>query len=306
MSIRASTRSPLSGIRDVGVVAISLFAAACGTAHHEATPPDAVSADAPSNPGCPTELIGDVRASWYAFTGTVTALHQSTEPPPPDGIDPSWDPNKQAIVQITDVAMQPDEWGLLVGELDSIQFEAPPTFAVGYQGHFFGSLYVAGKSHVFHDQGHLDASAIATDAFDHWVKAAQQFIASHDLYERMIGAQAVALVTVQDAADIPGQPILDNGSDWWQAQVSVQSILYGTLPAGPIPVRFDHSQDFCCYQSPKLAPGDQAIVLLYTDAVTGLPGSSYVISQPIDLQPATTQGQLAALLAAPPSCPLLP
>jgi hypothetical protein len=301
MSIQLPTSPVPSKFCVAAALAIAILPA-CSSQSHEQPQPDA-----PAGSGaCPTELVAQLDRSWWVFTGTVTALHQATVPPPPDGIDPYWDTSKQASLQVTDVASAPSEEPLLIGEHDSIQFHDVPTFDVGYQGHFLVSPYYDGDSHLFWEEGHLDASAIPTDQFDAWVHTAMQYNADHTLYERMVNAQAVAVVTVLDAAELPGQLVSDNLPDWWQAHVTVQTIVTGSLPAGPIPVRFDHSDSFCCYQKPKLAPGDQAIVILYPDGVTGLPGMSYAISDPLDLHPVAMQQELAALLAAPPTCPSLP
>jgi hypothetical protein len=300
MSIPTSTPSHPSKICAAAALAI-LGTPSCSSDH--STPieplPDA------QGSSCPTALIDDVRVSWWVFTGTILGLHQSTEEPPPPGIDigHTWNIDNQAIVRIDDVASQPADEPLLIGEGDSIQFHDALTFQVGYQGHFMMLPYVAGRTHVFWERDHIAADTIPTHRFDAWVKEAQHYNDQNALYQRMIGARAVALVSVLDTADIPGQPILDNGADWWQAHVAVQAVLHGSLPSGTVPVRFDGSLSFCCYLAPKLKPGDQAIVVLYDDHVSGLPGTSYVISESIDLQPAGNQQDIEALLASPPVCP---
>jgi len=266
--------------------------------------------DSTPHPGFyyPDNLVDLVAHSGWIFQGTVTQLHAATEPMPPPWADPNhqWDLDKMVIVSIDRVAVEPLQYELPPATQDTIILLAPPAFDVGYQGYFFVSWYEAGNSWVFTEVGHMDAHAVPFEAFAHKVHQVQLYLADRALYDRMMGADRVILGAVQSVQRLPG-PVTDNLPEWWEAQVAVDGTLRGPNPTTSpyYPVRYEGSQNECCYRMPKLHVGDQAILLLYPDTMTGQPGDAFLIYDPLDEQRAQDLVRLQALLGAPPVPPPL-
>ena len=275
---------------------------ACGAPAGDRGAPDAQPSPIDASAACTSPIPGELADSGWVFAATVVELHAATEPEPP--IDPQgWDLGRMAIVRIDAVPVAPASAPLPLGQRDTIIFRDPPSFDVGYAGYFWVTDYLAGASWVFTEEGHMDASALPYDQFVARVQATARYNADEALYERMRDADAVVVATVTSAAELPGQPISDDLPDWWQATVTPTSTLRGTIATGPIAVRFDGSHSACCYRAPKLAVGQQAVLILYPDTMSQLPGDAYLVVDPLDVQAIGERDRMAALLASPPTCP---
>ena len=256
----------------------------------------------------PDNFIDLVAHSGWIFQATVTELHAATEPTPPPWADPEhqWDLARMVVVRIDQVAVQPLQDPLPPGTQDTIILLAPPGFDVGYSGYFFVTPYEAGNSWVFIEQGHLDANFVPFGTLSHKVHEVQLYLSERALYDRMVGANRVILGAVQSTQRLPG-PISDNLPEWWEAQVAVDGTLDGPPPTVTpyYTVRFEGSQNECCIHMPKLHVGDQSILLLYPDTVTGQGGDAFLVMDPLDVQRAQDLDRLQALLGAAPQPPPL-
>jgi hypothetical protein len=121
----------------------------------------------------------------------------------------------------------------------------------------------------------------------------------------MVGAERVIRGTVLSTEDLPGDPISDNLPDWWVAAVQPEETLRGPVDAAPLQVRYQGSPSACCYRMPHLAAGEEGVLLLHPDDVTGHPGPALVVVDPLDVQPASELERLRSLLASPPQPPVL-
>jgi len=268
--------------------------------------PGADAAACPSDPPYPADLVDLVGRSGWVFRATVVEQHAATEPQPPPFADPQglWDLDRMIVVAIDDSSIEPQEAPLPAGSHDTVILTAPPgaDLAVGQQAYFFVSWFLAGSSWVFVEQGHWSGDGLGFDDVHAAVHEARRYLLDRALYQRMAGAERVIRGTVLSVADL-SDPESDNLPDWWEATVQPRYTLHGPVEIDPIQVRYQGGDNPCCVDMPRLAPGDDADLLIYPDTITGHPGPARVIADPLDRQLPRDEPRLRSLLASPPRPP---
>ena len=68
-------------------------------------------------------------------------------------------------------------------------------------------------------------------------------------------------------------------------------------------VRFDGATNFASYALPKLMTGEKAILFLFPDTLSGLPGPALSLYGKLDKQPVGTKAKLIGWLSTPPVKP---
>lgn len=305
-----------SAMRLVGIVWLALFAG-CGAAPSASDrdgSPDAVTAsldaaavsDSATSPDAasalPSEMIDWVAGSGWVFEATVVRLNDCTEELPPWDPGGDWDLARMIVVRIDGVALAPESAPLVVGTEHTVVLPEPPTMAVGARAFFFVTWLGAGESWVFQEVGQLSEDAVDLIDLTTLVEQIETYLADRAVYERMLAADRVVEATVLDAKRLPG-PEVDNLPIWWEAQVEVTSALSGPALVDR-PVRFDGATSYCCYQRPKLAAGEQAILALFPDDQSGADGDGFLIIDPLDKWAPAEYTHLESLLETPPEPPL--
>ena len=274
----------------------------------DAAPGVDAGADGPEDGAYPSNLVELVESSSWIFLATVNQLHAATEEQPPPFADPLglWDLRKMIVVEIDRVSLEPLERELPPGSADTIILRGPPEpeLSVGTQAWFFVTMFMAGDSWVFLEEGHWPADRVDPGAFHRKVQEVQRYLLDRDLYQRMLGADRVIRGTTTTTEDLP-DPISEDGPDWWVGTVQPRNTLRGPVEVSPLAVRYQATANPCCYLMPKLPVGEERILLLYPDDLSGFPGPALMVADPLDVQSTGELERLRSLLASPPEPPAL-
>ena len=253
----------------------------------------------------PADLIQWVDGSGAIFVGTVTQLHATT---PDWGSAPGWDLDRAVVVRLEQAYVQPRPGTLLPGSDGTILLAAPPGMPVGYRGIFFVTAQAAGRSWVWNEVAHVAAADYP--AMESMVQTIQRYLEDAALYARLASADAIVMASVDGDQTLPGPPggpVSEHSPEWHEAMVSVRDWLRAPSPVlSALPVRFDASWDVARAALPKLYVGNQGLILLlHADTVTGVPGTAYVVTDPLDVHLASAEARLSRLLVSPPLPPEL-
>jgi hypothetical protein len=234
--------------------------------------PDATTAASPFGP----EFVQQVGESGWVFRARVTEAQPG-----------------QVTVEIEQCSLEPLEAPLPAGTHDTVVLTGP-ALAVGDEAYFLVTWQSAGETWTFSEIGRLDG-ALDFAAVHEAVHRAHRYWLERALADRLAGSDRVIHATVTGVQDLGGPD--GEGPHWWQATLAPWHTLLGTVSIDPITVRFEGSDDECCYQWPKLHVGDQAIYLLQRE------GSDLVLDNPLDRQDLTELERVRSLLASPPAPP---
>jgi hypothetical protein len=251
----------------------------------------------------PPDFVDWIENAGWIFTGTVTRLHAATEDKP--FLDPSglWDLGKMIVVKTDRITYQRTELLAVGASENTLVLKTAPTLHVGDRAYFLATWWFSGVSNVFIELGEVSTAGASPQEFDAAVLRAQAYWADRAVYDRMTSGTSVVEATVGAVHVLPG-PIVDNLPLWSEATVTVDKTLLGAT-SGPITVRFDAATTPCCSSHAKLSTGDQVILLLRADSMSGAPGTASLVFDPLDVQPLTNAPHLSALLASPPQKPQL-
>jgi hypothetical protein len=179
----------------------------------------------------------------------------------------------------------------------------PTVCNTGYQGYFFANLAIAGQS--------LEWIVVARVDLGRYPQIEQQVpeiyavTQEKQLYERMASAKRIAKGTVTATRSLGLTIGSEHDPIWSEAELSIDCDFTGSGGTTNAKVRFAASNDIAWYNSPKLRPGESAILLLQDSAPTSPPApadpNSFLVVSALDVQSSTNAQKLADLLACPPT-----
>lgn len=196
--------------------------------------------------------------------GTVTRAGASEEPLLP--------PSAATVVIRVDRMLAGSEIaGDQAGHVATVILSRPGSLKAGSQALFFGNPRFIGKTLTIADEGELPPPEAKTGALPPALAQGLQARRDIPIRARLAVAEMVFLGSVEDVRQLEGaegegpkRELRDeHDPDWWAAMVRVRSSLRGAEDGALVPIVFPASRDIVWLNSPKLASGDQALVLAH-------------------------------------------
>jgi hypothetical protein len=199
------------------------------------------------------------RRSQFIFRGTVERLEASTFPQLPPQED-------TAVVKVREVIHSPVGLDDFTGRDVTVLLAKPEEAEIGQEGVFFTTSWLYGESIAVLEEGHVDADEMP--AIRKGVARIIGGMRNEELQARLARANLVVVGKVQETrpfkSDRP-QPVSEHAPDWWQADLTVDSVEKGRWAEGQITILFPASTDEFWSDSPKFAQGDEGIWILQRD-----------------------------------------
>ena len=242
--------------------------------------------------------------------GTVTRVNASEEPLL--AASPA-----TAVVQVRRMFAGSEFAGDQTGRTVTVILSKPGSVRVGTEAYFFGNPRFAGKTLTLADLGEVSADSAAGEVSSSLTRGLQ---ARRDvpLRARLAIASVVFRGIVEserplegtEAAPTPARELRDeHDPDWHVAQVRVKTALLGTESGALVAVVFPASRDILWFNTPKLRPGDDVVVIghrpqqdeLLLLRSTGVlrfleEQRAVLVTQPFDVLPASEEQRVIDLL----------
>lgn len=247
------------------------------------------------------DVVSLVRQSQLAFLGTVERVGATTE------ADVPFD-DATAIVRVDQVLRAPELFQGLRGRRVTVQLRRDLPAKSGDAAVFFTRSWFYGESLGVVEVGRRDADQV--DALPGQIREAEKLLADEKLSERTRRAQLIVLGTVTGVGPAHPKPrknpFTEHDPDWWLARIAVERVIKGNPPRR-LQVLFADSVDEMWIDSPKLAKGQTAILLLQRDQQEkGMPAlrrPGWTALDPLDVQPASELERVRRLSESPLSAP---
>jgi hypothetical protein len=203
---------------------------------------------------------GMTREAAFVFTGRVQALGASNL----DSVEPE---DRMATVQVEDVALAPRDVGDLRGQTVTVYLETTEGIEPGRLVTIFAQSWHYGRHiGVVEVGGVREAGRTTLNAGDlrHAVldERLRQF--EEQLEERIRGAEVILsgrVLTTSSAGPVAGLPGLDEGVEWWTADLWIASVEKGQPPEDQR-IWFPEGGDRDWGPVPKAYPGQAGVWLL--------------------------------------------
>jgi len=207
------------------------------------------------------ENIGELlRQSHWVVSGTVQKLGAATLRAV--SATPS-----TAVVKVDQIFYGPQQFQDHLGKTITIQLNANQPAKRGDKAVFFARSWLYGESIAVVEVGRVagaDKAAMQKD-----IDAAAQALADQRLSVRLGAAQLVVAGTVRHTAPFRDEQHrrieTEHDPDWWTADITVQSVEKGALPANAVTILFPNSGDELWLDSPKFKEGQKGIWILQRD-----------------------------------------
>jgi hypothetical protein len=196
------------------------------------------------------------RSSQFVFHGTVNRLEASTLAQLPAH-------ERTAVVNVDEVIHSPATLDDFTGKEITVLLAKPDADKPGEQAVFFTTSWLYGESLAVIEQGHVGAADLP--GLRKQVASIITGMRDEELQDRLARASLVVVGKVRDTrphkSERP-QPVTEHAPDWWQADVTVESVEKGKLAKDRVAVLFAASTDEFWSDSPKFTPGQDGIWIL--------------------------------------------
>ncbi len=237
--------------------------------------PASSAAQTSSQPADPTESL--IRQSTFIFLGTVVNLNASTMSEVPAN-------ESTAVVRVDEIIEAPGTPSGLLRQEITVQLSQPGSLKAGDQATFFTRGWLLGNSMAVIEIGHAVGASVQQTGGQ--AQATRQKMADEALQAEIAGAESIVAGTV---ASVRPSHVPHIGSehdpDWYEAELTISSVVKGHLPGHTVTVLFPHSEDPMWQGAPKFKEGQQGIWLLHRNQMS-LPGikDQYTVLNPLDFQ----------------------
>jgi hypothetical protein len=208
-----------------------------------------------------------VSRSDVVFNGTVEETGASTMA----AVDAT---DSTAVVRVDALVRAPATFSGLEGQRVTVLLRTPGSVQQGEQATFFVNAALFGESIAVQEVEHTSATAAAE--LGSRVAEAVDRLRDGDVRGRVAGADVVVTGRVAQvrsapefSAAMPGTPgpLSEHDPRWMEAIVDVESVIKGSPPPGPTVLMFPASIDVMWVNAPKFHAGQEATLLLRTEAV---------------------------------------
>jgi len=196
------------------------------------------------------------RQATFIFKGTVVKLNATTM----SAVRAS---ESTAVVRIDEVIDAPGAPPDLAGKEITVQLREPGSIRAAQQMFFFTKGWLLGNSMAVIEVGRLGGSQSAQQISEA-VRATRQKMADEELQGEMVRSEVIVVGRVSSVRPSKAPHIgSEHDPDWYEAQITVESVVRGNLPARTTMLLFPHSDDVMWKASPKFKEGQQGIWLLH-------------------------------------------
>jgi hypothetical protein len=242
--------------------------------------------------------------------GTVTKTGASEEPL----LAPS---DATAVIRIKTMFAGAEFAGDQAGHIATVILNKPGSVKVGSEAYFFGNPRFIGKTITIADEGELPSPATTAGAVLPSLERGIQTRRDAPIRARLALAALVFRGTVESVRPLENaeqknraqEPPSEHDPDWQLATVRVIAAFRGVKEGDVVPIIFPASRDIIWFNSPKLHPGDQVLILAHRPQEDELrllraPGilalireqRAFIVSQPYDVLPLSEEKRLVGLL----------
>jgi hypothetical protein len=193
------------------------------------------------------------RRASFVFRGRVKAVGRHNL----DGVDPD---DRMAMVQIDDVVVAPPNLGNLTGKTVTVLLESSRGVKAGDRATFFATSWHYGRN-----IGVIEIGRTSTSGADlRQIVIEERLLADHSRLEArirradLIISGSVITTFRSEQKDLPG---MDEGIEWWVAEMWVGTVEKGTPPKG-LQILFPVGGDREWGPVPKAHPGQIGVWLL--------------------------------------------
>ncbi len=223
------------------------------------------------------------------FIGTVVRHYAVSFPDVPRS-------EHTAVVRVDHVLEKPTAIALLNGDSVTVRLREPAIPPEGAQATFYVNGWIVGAGVALVEIGHT--RVVAEDAATR-EQAGRDFLAvkreivAEELRARLDSASVVALAKVVGVRPATQERrfITEHDPEWQEAVLLVETAIKGVTAGEEIVVRFPGSMDVAFYRVPKLKVGDEPLVVVGKDTLSGLPPAmlegrpveAFIIQSPSDV-----------------------
>ncbi len=221
---------------------------------------------------------GFVRQATFIFVGTVVKVNATTMPE----VQAT---ESTAVVRVDEIIEAPGAPPDLRGQEITIQLLQSGSAKPGEQITFFTKGWLLGNSMAVIEVGRGNGAQSAEQLRDQ-VRAMRQKIADEALQTEIASAEVIIAGTVSGVRPAKISHIgSEHDPDWYEANITFESVEKGHLPGHTVTVLFPHSDDVMWQDAPKFKEGQQGIWLLHRNQMA-LPGikDQYTVLKPLDFQ----------------------
>jgi len=195
--------------------------------------------------------------------GTVTKVDASEEPL----VAPS---RSTAVIRIDRMYAGSELAGDQTGRTATVVLSRPGSVKVGDQALFFGNPRLIGKTITIADEGELPAPRAEAGKAPQALELGIQARRDAPLRERLASAESIFRGTVETVRPLEAEarararktlPREEHDPEWQVAAVRVTAAMRGAQNGAVVPVVFAASRDVQWFNSPKLRPGETAVII---------------------------------------------
>jgi hypothetical protein len=236
-----------------------------------------------------------MKQSSIIFIATVTKLNAVSFSQVPAS-------DKNAVLRVENLLEKPAAVSIKNGQEVTIQLKDPSTFHEGTKAMFYAVGWILGEGVALLEVGHTSLPALASIQMEAQVGKrfgdAKKQILDERLRAQIESADIVALgkvISIREAARAESVKkfITEHDPDWQEAVIKVKTGIKNVADGEEIVVRFPSSEDVVYFGIPKFKKGEERVVLLMKDKVSGFPKAmlagkqveTYVVEKPADVLP---------------------
>ncbi|HEX8170232.1 MAG TPA: hypothetical protein VF824_06815 [Thermoanaerobaculia bacterium] len=239
------------------------------------------------------DLLAVVQHSSFVFTGTILKLQASTPSIPRE--------NGTAVVRVDEIIDATPDLRSLQGKEVTVRLLRPNATRAGAQRIFYTEPYSYGRT--------LGVTEVASEeprergATRREVANARQQLRDRALAARIRSAERIVVARVVEVRPAPEmeraarEEASEHNPLWHIARLAVSETLKGERSAEAV-VRFAASRDVMWFGTPKLAVGQQVIVLMQPNPIKEFPTRGPIVIDPLDVQELSQRERVGLLLRA--------
>ena len=225
----------------------------------------------------------------FIFAGTVRRVNASTMAEVPSSAS-------TAVVRVDEVIEAEGAPSDLKGAEITVQLAAPGSFKAGEHATFFTRGWLMGDSLVVVELGHTSEHSGAEEVRG-LVAGAHQKVADEALQSEIGSAEVIVVGTVVGVKPAGIRHVgSEHDPDWYEAEISADTVEKGSLPGHTVMLLFPHSNDLMWQGAPRFTKGEQGIWLLHRNQQSW-PGiqDRYTALNPLDFQGPENLAHIRAL-----------
>jgi hypothetical protein len=190
----------------------------------------------------------------FIFTGRVESIGKSNL----DGVDAD---ENMVIMDIQEVVVAPRDLGKLVGKKVTVYMQSTLGLKRGQLLTIFGKSWHYGKNIgiIEVDRSAVDAKRIREGAISELIRQLDEEIKERIRKAKLIiSGRVISTYRAEGISDFPG---IDEGVEWWQAEMWIKTVEKG-MPPEDLRIYFPIGGEINLTDCPKCYPGQEGVWIL--------------------------------------------